>query len=401
MIFKPGLFLCHSSGFAHEIGALAQELRLRGIPPWVDRDGGFGFGGNCQTEARRVISDPGETFGLLLYATPGVFDRPFISNIELPSAIARKDGDDSYMLTAVTRKLSRGDFSSESQKHLGIDLNKYHGASIATQDDEKINDLPLRPQLRKVALGILQQRLPAILKSDALLVGINFCTRDILPSAFDDVLHIDAAIIQDGQEENWKRVLLGLRDVKETVRRIQPRPVVRVRGSKHLTGAFLIGRMFSTSTVAELLVQQGDELWSSSHNKTQSPLKHSVEDEAVDSRHLFVEISVTHSVRDRVREFSQQSGVMPMAHLRFDRAEDGPLQSDNEVACSIAQQVTEEIKIFCSKRRIEKLHLFAAVPQALMMLIAQRLNATVPFQLYEFDGGRYRASIEVSNNDFL
>jgi hypothetical protein len=38
------LFLYHSSGDAPEIQVLAEELRLRGVAPWVDKEGGFQVG---------------------------------------------------------------------------------------------------------------------------------------------------------------------------------------------------------------------------------------------------------------------------------------------------------------------------------------------------------------------
>lgn len=397
------LFLCHYSGFASEIAVLAQELRLRGVPPWVDRDGGFGFGDNSQTEARRVISSAQETFGLLFYATPDVFSRPFIREIELATAITRKDEQPDYLFVIVTRKLGRGDLEKEARRFVSVDLNKFHGASIHDKDSEGINALPLRPQLQSIARGVLEKRLPFLLEQDAPLVGINFCTRDYLAVAPDDVLDIDArAVVEEGGEANWKRVVEGLRDVKEAIRKIQPVPIVRVQGSKHLTGAFVIGRVFASATVKELLVRQGDDLWSSRANcgGMESPLSVSVEDDSVSSRHLFVEIGERRSIRGAVREFAASSGVAPTAYLRFERANSSASVLDGATACAIVQQVKEELQVITQKRRIEKIHLFGALPQGLMMLLGHRLNATVPVQLYEFDGSKYQPSVCVYDKDF-
>lgn len=397
------LFMCHYSGFASEIAVLAQELRLRGVPPWVDRGGGFGFGDNAQTEARRVISSAQETFGLLFYATPDVFSRSFIREVELPSAITRKDVESDYLFMTVTRKMGRAELEKESRRHMNVDLNKYHGASVQDKDGEKINDLPLRPQLQNIARGVLEKRLPFLLEQDAPLVGINFCTRDYLAVAPDDVLDIDArAVVEEGGEANWKRVVEGLRDVKEAIRKIQPAPVVRVQGSKHLTGAFVIGRMFASATVKELLVRQGDDLWSSRADcgGIESPLSVSVEDDSVSSRHLFVEIGERLSIRRAVRDFAASSGVAPTAYLRFERSDSSAPALDAVTACAIVQQIKGELQALVQERRIEKIHLFGALPQGLMMLLGHSLNATVPVQLYEFDGSKYQPSVCVYDKDF-
>jgi hypothetical protein len=37
-------------------------------------------------------------------------------------------------------------------------------------------------------------------------------------------------------------------------------------------------------------------------------------------------------------------------------------------------------------------HIFAAVPQAVAMMIGHNLNAMPPVQLYEYDRGEYRPS---------
>ena len=70
------LFLAHYSGDANEVDYLATELRLHGILPWVDKDGGFSVGDELESEARRAIRK--DCFGLLLYGTDSVFERPFI-----------------------------------------------------------------------------------------------------------------------------------------------------------------------------------------------------------------------------------------------------------------------------------------------------------------------------------
>src|SRR5437588_9970554 len=95
------LFLSYYNKDVDEVRFLSDELRLRGIVPWVDKDGGFTVGDESEAEARRAIRD--DCFGLLLYATHHVFDRPFIRDVEIDEALAVKRRDASYILLAVPR----------------------------------------------------------------------------------------------------------------------------------------------------------------------------------------------------------------------------------------------------------------------------------------------------------
>jgi hypothetical protein len=400
-----GLFLCHFNGKAAEVAVLAQELRLRGIVPWVDKEGGFGFADNCQTEARRVIGDAEETFGLLLYASPEVFSRDFIRYVELPTAVQRKERDPDYLFSVLTRGLSRADLGKQSIAELGTDLNKWHGRNIEEKDAEGINHLPLRPQLQSMANDILQARVKMVLNADTPVVGINLCTRECLPSSPDDLFFVDATrVVAEGTPDGWRRVLDGLKDVKKAIRAIQARPVIRVRGSKHLSAAFLVGRLFTPPTVSELRIQQNDAEWSTQCGGLEipSPLRFTHEDESVSSRHLFVELSVNRDVRPAVRQWVRDSGVQPTAYLRFTWPPEATSQGLNEAqACAIARQIRNEVQLMVDQRRVEKVHIFAAAPQGLLAILGHHMNAMVAIQLYEYDGQSYRPSLTVSSSDFL
>ena len=114
------LFLSHYHGDAADVQELACELRLRGIVPWVDKDGGLQIGDESQAEARRAISD--DCFGLLLYATERVFDRPFIREVELHQARVTKAADPSFLLFAAPRGIN---FTALAEKSLVVSHNVF------------------------------------------------------------------------------------------------------------------------------------------------------------------------------------------------------------------------------------------------------------------------------------
>jgi SMODS-associated and fused to various effectors sensor domain len=403
------LFICYHSAYRAEVDVLAQELRLRGIPVWLDHDEGFALGDNCAAEARRVISDPNETFGLLLYASPEALGRDFIKRIELDEALRRKERDSEYLLVAVPRGMNFATFSDLCRRHLGEDISKYHTHSLIEKDAEGIHTMPLRPQLVDVARMVLVNRVASIATVAGAdeTIGINLCTRDHLMASPDDSLDIDATGLFSGTaspDGAWPQLLSALRDIKQELRKVISVPRLRVRGSKHLTAAFLFGRMFPPSTVRELQVQQGRDLWSSGCTESgQEPLTGRLIDEASNSDRLFVEITATDkSVRDSVRRFIQQQGIMPLASLRIEPV-DGLRRGsviDSATACAMALQIRSAILQAVSDRPVREIHLFCAVPQGLMLLIGHHMNATLPIQLYEFDGENYHPSVRLTVADF-
>jgi hypothetical protein len=128
------LFLCHSSGDASEIQMLAEELRLRGVAPWVDKEGGFQVGDQNAGEAERAIDE--DCFGLLLYATPEAFSSDFVRQVEVRRAVRRIEEDPSFVLFAVPRRISFGKLSERSIETFGIDLASYSSRRIDDEDRE-------------------------------------------------------------------------------------------------------------------------------------------------------------------------------------------------------------------------------------------------------------------------
>ncbi len=97
------LLLCHPRAAAAEVHMLAEALRLRGIVPWVDQQGGFSLGDAQIDTARRVIRE--ECFGLLLYATTEAFESDFISRVEMNEALGAHDDDPDFQLAALPRRI--------------------------------------------------------------------------------------------------------------------------------------------------------------------------------------------------------------------------------------------------------------------------------------------------------
>lgn len=391
------LFLCHPRTAAVEVHNLAEEIRLRGVVPWVDQHGGFIIGDQNAETARRVLRE--ECSGLLLYATDKAFDSDFIGRVEIDEALQAKDDDSEFDLIALPRGMGFGQLAEQSIAAFGFDLTQFASRALGEDDqDGESPHLPVRFAL--VSRDLLARSLARAGRvRDSGSLSLQFSTRERLADEPDDVLAIDATqlfkgTVGVGSAEPWQRVHAGLRDVKQTVSARFGRPRLRVHGSKHLTAAFLFGFAFP-STAFEFDLRTKVGYWSTDGEQgPDAPLHVECREGSAESTRLHVELNtLDQPVQSAVRRHVRETRKPPFATLRMSTAY-APLGHvmANAEAIAIARQVRRELSRVVTKRPVPEIHLFAAVPQALATMIGHRLNAFPPIQLYEYDGGDYIAS---------
>jgi SMODS-associated and fused to various effectors sensor domain len=398
------LFLCHHSKYADEINVLADELRMRGIVPWVDKEGGFSIADQNIDEARRAIRE--DCFGLLFYATRSAFGRDFITKVELPTALQCHDSDSSYVFAVVPRGISFSELSQLSIEHFGRDFAGFHSHGIPDLSGLPSPDLELQGHCRAVSTEVLEKRLKGMgAQHTGHVFELQFSTRDLLWAQPDDILTIDATRLLGTEPkairrpDNWQRLHEALKDVKRGISRCFGRPRIKVHGSKHLTAAFMFGHTFPT-TAFELDIRTKHDYWSTDHSKAgDALLKVSNSSGNLTTSALFVEIELTgKSVRKGVDAYSKASRLVPFSYLRVSRgmalAQKDAI--DNADACSIALQVLSLVTNLVDEQGITEIHMFAAVPQAVAMMLGHLWNALPPIQLYEFVNREYVPSIRLT-----
>lgn len=67
----------------------------------------------------------------------------------------------------------------------------------------------------------------------------------------------------------------------------------------------------------------------------------------------------------------------------------------NADAHAIAKQIRREVSYAVSEYSISEVHFFAAIPQALAVLLGHSFNAMPPVQIYEYENNKYRSSIKL------
>jgi hypothetical protein len=357
-------------------------------------------------EAQRVIRE--DCFGMVIYATPAAFERRFVRQVEVQAALQQKEYDPNFVLITVLRRMTLPQLGELSRRHLGVDLSIYHAYQLLDPDTEQ--GQPLATQLTNV----VRQVLPRVLHlareqvSATGTLALQFSTRDRFPDQPEDVLTIDASHLfrtpADQMPAQWELVAHTLDEIKRQVAQQYGRPRLRIHGSKHLTGATLLGHVFRSSAGFQIDLRHKTATWSTDCPLVSAaPFRVVEEPGSYQEDSLFVEVNATEkSVREAVRRFVQQTGCYPYLSLRFTLpAEQEPGWGiTNAVCCAMALQIRQRLALAVSVHAVKEIHLFGAMPQPLALMIGYHLNALRPVQLYEYHGGTYRPSYRLPMEGF-
>lgn len=374
------LFLCHYSGDGAEVKELALELRLHGILPWVDKEGGFSIADDCAAEARRAIRE--DCFGLLIYTTEHVFDRPFVREVEMDEAVKVYESDPSFALFAVPRGIGFESLRERSLSQFGIDLSRFHTVDVSTgvlaEAYSKTASMVLSKVVERAADG-----------NDH--VSLQYSTRDLMPHRLQDVLCIDARAVFRESVANplgWERLLKALRQIKGVLSEKCGRPRLYVHGSKHLTAAFVFGRVFAPFEID--IRQTPDVVWSTDCPLSGGlPLKAAVKVSTGLSHRLSLEITSRYKNIERgVDRFLAEGGPQPSVRLQL-RPASGVLTLDNALCRTAVAQTYDALDRVLQSHHITEIHLFAAAPQSFMMMLGREFKGLPSTYLYEWTGAGY------------
>lgn len=383
------LFLCHHSKFASEVAVLATELRLRGVAPWVDKErGGFLIGDSSLQEARRVIQE--DCFGLLLYATPGVFERWFVREVEIPAAKQAKALDPGYVLTAFCRSLTFRTLMRKSLASFAIDLSEFHGITSR----RNLTAAERQQDWVRTSTEVLRKWLA--LQSGTPPLSLQFSTRQLFPDEPDDLLRIDATAYLANDPfamPKWDGLRWALIDAQTELTNRFGRPRLLVHGSKHLTAAFLFGRVFARNLVE--VRQTPTAIWSSDAAAAPvRPFEVNLDGQDHHDGSLFVHITSGYkNIAAGVDDIVRSNAARP-ARLSLTPS-GGPLDVDNALCIAMVNQAYAEIERAMAITHARSIHLFVAAHQAFVMMLGQRISGMPEVHFYEWDGGSYVKTIVI------
>jgi hypothetical protein len=191
--------------------------------------------------------------------------------------------------------------------------------------------------------------------------------------------------------QEWEQILLpALLDVKRVISEKIPSRRVHVFVQSILPVAIALGFAFLESARFTLLLErsQKGETWSTDEQPLEKELlqcEFNYHDQG-DAQTAVVEVATTRSIKQAVKEALPILGLTPGYHVQLELPElSRESVKDAAHALAIARQVGSVCQRLCDRQRVARIHLFAAIPAELAVLIGHQLNALCPITLYEFD----------------
>jgi hypothetical protein len=393
-------FLSYRRQRSQEAALLIAAQHDRGIPTWQDIRNLHSL--PTEDAIRRVLADP-LTANAVLFITPEIEASPIIREVEVPHIIARAGAEDGFFVVPLAAGgLDYGAAADAASNHLSAH-------NLATWNMEKVTPATLTPEAAaRIAGRVLSQRLRAVHRAlppgEPLRIGL-FARRE--PAfAPGTALAMDWTSRFDQEEapgEVWRDLLLpALADVASGIRQHAAGREVECFGLPTLPAAMALGCAFlSTGGIGlswrQVTKARPDQLWSLSTPRVASGFQSRVVSDNASARDIAVLVSVADNVEPLFA--STRKSLPPLravAHVARSGSYPHLIDGAGEVS-DIAFVVQDAMR---QARRnygnIGTVHVFAAVPAGLAVLIGQLFNTYGAVQTYEHVGtdgsGAYRAA---------
>jgi len=396
----PGLerpataFLSYARLDAEEVRYLQQQLNVRGVRAWRDVTD-LPLGGATEGEIIYAIEQIADAF--VLYVTPQVLASHFIWDIEVPSALHRWEQDHAFNVVPILRGVTFDELEQHCAAHGLLSLKAFNGVSLPEKaggaTEEEFNR-----QLRLVARRILEATLDLRLRragadrkyepclcfqtygyeppTDSLDLDLNwaglFPSKDELPA-----------------EKEWDEILLpALDDVKNVLSTKIPGRRLHMFVQAHLPAAFALGFAFPASAHFVFLIEGRHGTWSTEGAvSTGEPLHYLSYKHSGDAHVAVMEIAIARDTAQAVTQNLPSLGLSYKQRVHFDLPGGTDYISgveDAANALAMSHQVGREFRRLFDKEDITHVHLFAAVPAALSVMIGHQINAMGAITLYHY-----------------
>jgi len=181
----------------------------------------------------------------------------------------------------------------------------------------------------------------------------------------------------------WNTRLRGeLDDVEKALRR-RGATRVRVEGHMRLMSWFMVGATLPRTRQYTLSCLQGDAVWSSGVSHEPCVLREERVPVGAGSE-LAVAISVTNPAGGDVDAWSRAQGLPLAARVELSTEAVGKQAIRGGAhALGCADAIVNAVRVHVRETQATRVHLFAAAPQGVMLLVGHLWNALPPAQLYE------------------
>jgi hypothetical protein len=396
----PGLerpataFLSYAREDVAEVKYLQLQLKVRGVRAWRDVSD-LPLGGSNEGEITQAIEQEADAF--VLYVTPQSLASDFIWDVEIPAALGRWERDHAFNIVP----LLRGVTFSELEQHCagrGLrSLKTFNGVALPEKAADAA-DAEFNKQFRQIARRILEATLTLRLRRTGADRKYEPClylrTYSYEPPTDSLDLDLDWTELFPSKDElpaekEWVEILLpALDDVKNALSARIPSRKLHLYVQAHLPAAFAIGFFFPASAHFTLLVEGRHGTWSTAGAaSTATPLRYLPFKDSGDPSVAVMEIAIARDTAQAVTQNLPALGISYKQRIRFDLAGGTDYISgvkDAADALAMSRQVGREFRRLFDKEGVTKVHVFAAVPAALAVMISHQINAMGAITLYHY-----------------
>ncbi len=379
-----------------EVKYLQQQLKVHGVRAWRDVTD-LPLGGATEGEIILAIEQLADAF--VIYITPQALDSHFIWNVEVPAALRRWEHDHAFNIMPILHGVTFDELEQHCAAHSLRSLKGFNGvplperASGATEEE-------FNSQLRLIARRILEATLDLRLRR----VGadrdrkyepcIYLHTYTYEPPSDSLDLDLDWAGLFPGKDElpavkEWDEILLpALDDVKHVLSTRIPSRRLHMFVQAHLPAAFALGFAIPASSHFTLLLEGRHGTWSTEGAvSTAEPLHYLSFKYSGDAHVAVMEIAIARDTAQAVTQNLSSLGLSYKQRIRFDLPGGTDYISgvkDAAHALGMSHQVGREFRRLFDKEDVTHVHLFAAVPAALAVMIGHQINAMGAITLYHY-----------------
>ena len=384
-------FVSYRRSRSEECVRLVASLRERGIPTWRDVDDLNTE--PTETELRRILNDD-SVANAVLWIGPETAESSMIRKVEAPIALERHGRRDGFFIVPVAAGGLGYEEAAEAIRT---------STSIVNIGRWNIIKVELDPagdaEVAKVSNQVLKQRLQALdadtPAGNPFFISLN--TRQRVGHIPGTALTIDWSHrfggVQNRQATaaDWQEKLLpALADVRDAIQQYIPHRRLLVNGLACLPAAIALGYHFMATAGTDIAWEQrmpdgNSQVWIVGAAAEDCGFSESVIDGDLDAADLAVLVSVNNDVGPAVAASAAETGPF-RAYVHLKRADSAP----GAVLNTPGQAVDLARKTIAAARKARneygiqgRVHLFAAVPAGLAMLIGQLSNTLGPIQTYE------------------
>ena len=373
----PKIFISYSRKDLNDIKLIVRTLMIHGIKTWQDINNlGAGL-----TEGKIRLAIRKECSGLTCYCTKTSVKSPIICKIELPEAENRHKNNSRFNIVPIF-KLGTKETAKALRTYLTIPLSNFNGSILKNGKKEEIL--------------VASQK-----ASEIILNNIKFDMGRPLPIGLVSKQKTTACVALDmdfteyfatgfPSQEVWTDEFIPALECLKKVLLAKKITHVRLYSFAHLSFGFMMGYIFRQRTGFKLEIEQlfptsgFHQIWSTHKRPTSNPLTiHDFPGE-VRSKNLCIKINLMSKDNSAFSNYIKKRRLTYRALIEV-APRTYPCTISNGQAVTIASEIASTIKIMHAKYRTDKVHVFAAIPLGLAMLIGYHLNACGKIQCYEFD----------------